>query len=44
MAQDNQAQLDVLLVGAGIMSSTLGVMLKELDPSLRLELVEQMED
>lgn len=44
MAQDNQAQLDVLLVGAGIMSSTLGVMLKELDPSLRLEIVEQMED
>lgn len=34
----------VLLVGAGIMSSTLAVMLKELDPSLRLELVEQMED
>ncbi len=44
MAQDNQAHLDVLLVGAGIMSSTLAVMLKELDPSLRLELVEQMED
>ena len=44
MAQDNQAQLDVLLVGAGIMSSTLAVMLKELDPSLRLEIVEQMED
>ena len=44
MAQENQAHLDVLLVGAGIMSSTLAVMLKELDPSLRLEIVEQMED
>ncbi|MDY7220082.1 malate dehydrogenase (quinone) [Denitrificimonas sp. JX-1] len=44
MAQDNQANLDVLLVGAGIMSSTLAVMLKELDPSLNLEIVEQMED
>ena len=44
MAQDNQAHVDVLLVGAGLMSSTLAVMLKELDPSLRLELVEQMED
>ncbi len=44
MAQDNQADLDVMLVGAGIMSSTLAVMLKELDPSLRLEIVEQMED
>ena len=43
MAQDNQAPLDVLLVGAGIMSATLAVMLKELDPNLRLEIVEQME-
>lgn len=44
MAQDNQANLDILLVGAGIMSSTLATLLKELDPSLRLEIVEQMED
>ena len=43
MAQDNQAPLDVLLGGAGIMSATLAVMLKELDPNLRLEIVEQME-
>ena len=27
---------DVVLVGAGIMSVTLAVMLKELDPSLKL--------
>ena len=44
MANNNLAHLDVLLVGAGIMSSTLAVMLKELDPSLSLEIVEQMED
>ena len=44
MAQENQTSLDVLLVGAGIMSSTLAVLLKELDPNLRLEIVEQMED
>lgn len=31
---------DVLLVGAGIMSVTLAVMLKELDPSLKIEIYE----
>jgi malate dehydrogenase (quinone) len=33
-------QPDVLLVGAGIMSATLAVLLKELDPSLKIELHE----
>lgn len=37
------AQTDVLLIGAGIMSSTLAVMLKELDPSLKIELYEVLE-
>lgn len=36
--------VDVLLVGAGIMSATLGVLLKQLDPSLRLCMVEQLND
>jgi malate dehydrogenase (quinone) len=31
---------DVVLVGAGIMSATLAVILKELDPSLKIELYE----
>jgi malate dehydrogenase (quinone) len=31
---------DVLLVGAGIMSATLAVILKELDPTLRIEIYE----
>jgi malate dehydrogenase (quinone) len=31
---------DVLLVGAGIMSATLALLLKELDPSLRIEIHE----
>jgi malate dehydrogenase (quinone) len=31
---------DVLLVGAGIMSATLAVLLKELDPSLKIEIYE----
>src|ERR1700720_2815168 len=31
---------DVVLVGAGIMSATLAVILKELDPSLKIEIFE----
>lgn len=34
---------DVILVGAGIMSSTLAVFLKELEPSLRIEIFEALE-
>ncbi len=33
-------QLDVVLVGAGIMSATLAVILKELDPRLKIEIYE----
>ena len=35
--------VDVVLVGAGIMSATLAVLLKELDPGIKLEVVEQMD-
>ncbi|MBB3104950.1 malate dehydrogenase (quinone) [Azomonas macrocytogenes] len=42
MTQNSDA-LDMVLVGAGIMSATLAVLLKELDPSLRLEIVEMRE-
>lgn len=34
---------DVLLVGAGIMSATVAVMLKELDPTLRIEIFERLD-
>jgi malate dehydrogenase (quinone) len=34
---------DVILVGAGIMSATLAVFLKELEPSLRIEMFETLE-
>lgn len=34
---------DVLLVGAGIMSATLGTLLKMLDPSLQITVVESLE-
>jgi malate dehydrogenase (quinone) len=34
---------DIILVGAGIMSATLAVFLKELDPGLRIEIFETLE-
>ena len=37
------SEVDVVLVGAGIMSTTLGVMLKELQPDLTIELFEVLE-
>lgn len=36
----SKKQLDVVLVGAGIMSATLAVILKELDPKLKIEVHE----
>src|SRR5947208_2909348 len=36
-------EVDVVLVGAGIMSTTLGVMLKELQPDLGIEMFEVLE-
>jgi malate dehydrogenase (quinone) len=38
----SSAELDVVLVGAGIMSATLGVLLKELEPSLNIEMFETL--
>jgi malate dehydrogenase (quinone) len=34
---------DVVLIGAGIMSATLGFILKELDPHLRIEIYERLD-
>lgn len=36
-------EVDVLLVGAGIMSATLAALLRELDPELRIEIYEVLE-
>ncbi len=36
--------VDVLLVGAGAMSSTLGMLLKQLDPSLSMAMIERLDD
>ena len=37
------APADAVLVGAGIMSATLAILLKELQPSLRVEIVEELD-
>ncbi len=37
-------ETDVLLVGGGIMSATLGVLLQQLDPNLSVTMVEQLEE
>jgi malate dehydrogenase (quinone) len=37
-------ETDVLLVGGGIMSATLGMLLNQLDPSLEIMMVEQLEE
>src|SRR5919198_3729472 len=39
---DTVTDADIVLVGAGIMSTTLAVFLKELQPRLRLEIIERM--
>ena len=40
----NPGALDVVLIGAGIMSATLGTVLKELEPSLTITIFETLED
>ncbi|HPQ96734.1 MAG: malate dehydrogenase (quinone) [Thiothrix sp.] len=37
-------EVDVLLVGAGAMSATLGALLRELEPSMRIAMVERLDD
>ena len=40
----NPGAPDVVLIGAGIMSATLGAVLKELEPSLTITIFEALED
>src|SRR6266567_7028395 len=44
IATQNPGTLDVVLIGAGIMSATLGTVLKELDPSLGITIFETLDD
>ena len=38
-----RTETDVVLIGAGIMSATLGVMLKELQPDIKIEIYERLD-
>jgi len=42
-AAGSEHKVDVLLIGGGIMSATLGVMLRELEPNWTIELVERLD-
>src|SRR5689334_13766856 len=39
----HQNQADVVLVGAGIMSATLGILLKELNPEITITIFESLD-
>ena len=42
-SKDADAKVDVLLIGGGIMSATLGVWLKELEPNWSIQMVERLD-
>ena len=44
MQTQHPGPLDVVLIGAGIMSATLGTVFKELEPSLNITIFETLED
>lgn len=43
MSETTRSETDVVLIGAGIMSATLGVMLKELQPDIRIDIYERLD-
>ena len=43
MAKIQPKEVDVVLIGAGIMSATLGLLLKELNPETTIEIVERLD-
>lgn len=43
MATTQKYDADVVLIGAGIMSATLGLLLKELQPGLKIEIFERLD-
>ena len=42
--RETMEEADVLLIGGGVMSATLGVMLHQLDPTLKIQIVEALAD
>jgi malate dehydrogenase (quinone) len=43
MSKNVNSNADVVLIGAGIMSATLGTILKELEPNLTIEIFERLD-
>lgn len=43
MNMTSSSQADVVLIGAGIMSATLGILLKELDPTISIHVYERLD-
>jgi len=41
--KNTSTDCDVILIGAGVMSATLGVMLKELNPDIRIDIYERLD-
>lgn len=41
--KSSESEVDVVLIGAGIMSATLGMLLKELQPDLSIEIYERLD-
>ncbi|MEZ0330181.1 MAG: malate:quinone oxidoreductase, partial [Methylophilaceae bacterium] len=39
----SETTVDILLVGGGVMSATLGLLLKQLEPSLKIMMVEKLD-
>ncbi len=42
--QGSDGTVDVLLIGGGIMSATLGVLLSQLEPTWKIEMIERLDD
>src|SRR6476620_3396805 len=43
MTNSSTTNADVVLIGAGIMSATLGMLLKQLQPNLTIEIIERLD-
>src|SRR5690554_3394008 len=43
MSINQNSETDVVLIGAGIMSATLGLLLKELNPNFTIEIIERLD-
>ena len=42
--RENRDQVDVVLIGGGIMSATLGTLLQQLEPTWTIRLCERLDD